>query len=204
MVRGVEPEEVDFEEMHYFRNKLNKVPTSLNHLLEINQSLPKDKKWILLPPTESGFHMYGENGVYNLKFLSADGTFEAVYDRQGRLVTDPRNMGTYNYVSHIVDKDLHSKYDIAPYFDFGNTKEDGEKDGATEYGKAALNVAKWETNLEAKRRWIDIKTETNPSKSPDIPDNIPDLNNFPQKSPEHFCFIQQKCSGKTNFGGGVC
>jgi hypothetical protein len=96
LVRDVEPEEVDFEEIHYFRNKLNKVTTSLNHLLEINQSLPKVRKWILLPPAESRFHMYGENGVYNLKFLSADGTFEAIYDRQGNLVTDPRNMGTYN------------------------------------------------------------------------------------------------------------
>ncbi|GHV48673.1 hypothetical protein FACS189499_08580 [Clostridia bacterium] len=48
--------------------------------------------------------MYGTNGEYNLKFVSLDGKYEAVYNKNGVLLkaeNDPINMGTYKYTPDI-------------------------------------------------------------------------------------------------------
>ncbi|GHV49392.1 hypothetical protein FACS189499_10440 [Clostridia bacterium] len=63
--------------------------------------------------------MYGTNGEYNLKFVSKDGKYEAVYNKDGVLLTvenDPVNMGTYNHASpdDIVN---HFFEDVRPYSD---------------------------------------------------------------------------------------
>ncbi len=52
---------------------------------------------------------------------------EAVYDFQGRLVTDLRYYGTYNYYSPTGgpwSKLMHFVVDIVPYILFGNTPDD--------------------------------------------------------------------------------
>jgi hypothetical protein len=70
--------------------------------------------------------MFGKDGEYNLKFLSADGHFEAVYDKKGEKLTqenDPLNMATFNYADYTSSYQKHTKYDIGPYFIWNNTKE---------------------------------------------------------------------------------
>lgn len=63
--------------------------------------------------------MHGNNGEYNLKFVSSDGIFEAVYNKDGKLLnrnTDPINMGTYNYASPNEQLGIyHVIYDVIPY-----------------------------------------------------------------------------------------
>ena len=52
-------------------------------------------------PSKSAFHMKGEDGEYNLKFVSFNGFIEAVYNKEGILLdenNDPINMGTYNFL----------------------------------------------------------------------------------------------------------
>ncbi len=70
--------------------------------------------------SESLFHLYGEDGAFNTKFISneGEGKYEAVYNKRGMLLTeenDPINMGTYNYCSHTVDKQMHQSLDVIPF-----------------------------------------------------------------------------------------
>ena len=110
------------KEIHFFRNKLNRAPKTLDEL--INES----EKWDLLGLEASQYHMYdteacydNEEGVYkgeyNLKFVSKDGKYEAVYNYKKELLTeynDPVNMGTYNYASPN-DPVNHFMFDVKPY-----------------------------------------------------------------------------------------
>ncbi|WP_238378848.1 hypothetical protein [Halalkalibacillus sediminis] len=111
-----------FERAHYFRNKLNKAPQTLEELIEFNKNNP-DKQWKLLKPIKSAFHM--NTSVYNVKFVSYDGHFEGVYNKERQLLTkenNPIDMGTYNLVD-ASDGGGHNKYDVTPYYEFGNVKE---------------------------------------------------------------------------------
>lgn len=110
------------EETHYFRNKLNRAPGTLEDMLCIPD------KWVLCKPRESLYHMNGKDGIYNLKFISNCGKYEAVYDKNGVLLTednDPVNMGTYNYADFQKDSDLHKKWDVSPYWEYNNVKGSG-------------------------------------------------------------------------------
>jgi len=95
------------EDLHYFRVKLNRAPESLDDMMKIDER----KNWTLLEPSMSIYHMFNTKacydekegkykGEYNLKFVSHDGKYEAVYNYAGVLLdenNDPVNMGTYNY-----------------------------------------------------------------------------------------------------------
>ncbi len=112
-----------YQELHYFRNYLNRSPETLGEMIQLNKSLSSDKKWRLLPPSDSMYHMYGTNGEYNVKLVSAEGFFEAVYNKNGTLLTqsnDPVNMGTYNYADPDNNKIKHGLYDVEPYYLWGN------------------------------------------------------------------------------------
>lgn len=70
--------------------------------------------------------MAGPDGEYNLKLLSADGHFEAVYDKEGTLLTQaksPENMGTFNYADPTSARERHTKYDVVPYLKWCNTPD---------------------------------------------------------------------------------
>lgn len=124
-------------EVHYFRNKLNVAPGNLKEMLKINSSLPPEKQWRLITVGSSLYHMQGEEGIYNLKFVSANGFCEAVYNKHGTLLTennDPINMGTFNYGAGIPVAGAHKKYDIDPYLEWGNTPDSPQK------GSAAINA----------------------------------------------------------------
>ena len=94
------------ESMHFFRNTLNAysgAPSKLDDMID----LAARGKWKLF---SAKYHMfnYGEiNGALNVKFLSEDGKFEAVYNTgTGEIVIDPANMGTYNYAPGSVNVHL--------------------------------------------------------------------------------------------------
>ena len=110
------------KDLHYFRNKLNRAPTTLDEMVALQLTLPLRERWILSAIDSSAFHMYDSdfspNGLYNLKFISYDGLFEAVYNQNGQLCTefnDPVNMGTYNYAGYKTDVLGHIWYDVYPY-----------------------------------------------------------------------------------------
>jgi RHS repeat-associated protein len=130
--------------VHYFRNILNRVPTNIEEIIT-----NKDD-WTLLGLDDSAYHMYGDGGEFNLKFVSNDGHYEAVfmptnYDAvkntanwwedysNWKLVgseteLEQANMGTYNFSLKVpvtkVENITHGLYDVYPYqfSGYGNTE----------------------------------------------------------------------------------
>ena len=113
-------------EEHYFRNNFNRAPKDLDDMVKTIKSDNSTFKWHLVSPYDTLLHMYGDKGEYNLKFISENGLFEAVYNYNGVLLTkdnDPTNMGTFNYADFIKEPQKHSMYDVLPYLVWNNTKE---------------------------------------------------------------------------------
>lgn len=121
------------EELHYFRNKINRAPDTIYKLLiESKKAETDDDKWVLFDYEHTLYHMFdtymSPDGVFNLKFVSSKNSgnmFEAVYNYDGVLLTaenDPVNCGTFNYCSDQIDKQLHKILDVNPYKDYGNVK----------------------------------------------------------------------------------
>jgi RHS repeat-associated protein len=108
----------EWEQWHYNRNSLNRKVTYDKVITE---------KWILMPSGKSIYHTMGEGNENNLKFVDPTGRHEAVFRPIGNgkyeLVTEPRNMGTYNY-SPPSNGLQHIRDDVVPYYIFGNTPED--------------------------------------------------------------------------------
>jgi len=121
-------------QVHYFKNKLNRAPNTLKELIDINKTVPVNKRWILLSVAGSGYHMQGVNGEYNLKFESYDYYDEAVYNKKGILLNEnnnPINMGSYNY--GVSSRKAHIRFDQLPYLIWGNAANSPQK------GKDAIN-----------------------------------------------------------------
>ncbi len=114
------------KEIHYFRNELNRygeAPEQLNAMIE----LVACGKWRQF---SSRYHRYEAaeyDAAYHVKFISANGRFEVVYHTEtGRIVTDPVNMGTYNYAPgslHPWKYYQHHQYDKVPWMKWGNTAQ---------------------------------------------------------------------------------
>ena len=149
------------KDMHYFRIKLNRAPATLDEMInEINSSDANDK-WTLYPMLTTRYHMFGENGEYNLKFGSSKNTdycYEAVYNIDGILLTEnnlPINMGTYNYCSDQNDSDLHQLLDVIPYKVWGNTPDESSKypgdDAKTQNGQNFNN------NIDAQNHRAEVE-----------------------------------------------
>lgn len=126
------------EKVHYFRNNLNRIPTTLQQLNS------QSSNWVLLKVGSFGYHMcstsFSETGSYNLKFISKNGRNEGVYinyygsnnknKNKGKACTektDPKNMGTYNFSGMYYAKGKASKeakdhfeLDMVPYYSYGN------------------------------------------------------------------------------------
>jgi RHS repeat-associated protein len=62
----------------------------------------------------------------NTKYVSPDGTREAIYDEDGQLVTDQRDVGTYNFVpaGTWLGNIVHTVVDMFPWVIFGNGDAD--------------------------------------------------------------------------------
>lgn len=133
------------EEMHYFRNTLNEyshAPVKLDDMI----TLAASDEWELF---SAKFHRYdfeGLDGAYNVKFISADGRFEAVYNTEtGEIVVDPVNMGTYNYAPGSINPVLyyrHHTLDKKPWKKWGNTAEVAYREIAALKSKHGTKAAK--------------------------------------------------------------
>ena len=136
-------------EQHLLRNYLNYAPETLEDLLAGRSEV----RWRISTPFSSAYHMFGEDGEYNIKFLSEDGRSEAVYNKQGILLTaenDPVNMATYNFSS---DWREHSDFDVKPYYVWGNV---GERPTFTE--KDVIdNIERFFRNREARVRYQEVR-----------------------------------------------
>lgn len=109
------------ETQHYFRNELN-LEYTYKQLEVLNQRLPNEERWKFVDTLASSYHMNGDIGTKNSKWVSADEHFEVVYDRKQKINRSESNMGTYNYYG-LSDAKNHYKYDVAPYYKWGNTQE---------------------------------------------------------------------------------
>jgi RHS repeat-associated protein len=97
---------------HYNRNQYNHPPGT--------EGAARGRNWVLQPNSKSVYHQQGGNGnIFNKKYLSPDGHQEAVYDRCGNLLTDPRNGPSFNFGT-----DDHIMLDVLPYFAWGNSPDD--------------------------------------------------------------------------------
>jgi hypothetical protein len=118
---------INSQEIHYFRVYFSRAPKTLDEMIRIILGNENNIfEWELLPWQNMAFHMYGRDGEYNLKFISADGHFEAVYNKNGILLTegnDSLNMGTFNYAHQLADQMTHYNLDVWPYFMWNNTEE---------------------------------------------------------------------------------
>ena len=123
------PEKIT-QEVHYFRNKLN-IEYNWKEFEKIQERLPEGRKWIqLTSPFENGFHQSTSDPFFsNRKYISYEGSFEAVYNSKDELLNEERaaiDMGTYNYSPFIYGKEgkkKHKKDDVYKYFLYENTKK---------------------------------------------------------------------------------
>jgi hypothetical protein len=77
---------------------------------------------VLYYTSEINIHqMNGASG--NQVFINEEGS-EAVFDKEGNLVTDCENMGSYNYADGQKQPLTHFSIDILPWLRWGNCRED--------------------------------------------------------------------------------
>ena len=108
-----------------YRNNYNVHPEKMADALKAGSG------WTQLSQAEAIWHTF--DAPQNLKFVK--GNYEAVFDsRTGLPVTDPRNMATFNIVSHLENAELHTKYDVNPYFRHGTGYAD-PTNAAQRYGR---------------------------------------------------------------------
>ena len=69
-------------------------------------------------------HQFTSPERSNKKYVSPDGKFEAIYDANGYLVDDPRDEGTYNFISPNEDGVGHFIVDVVPWIRHGNSPYD--------------------------------------------------------------------------------
>jgi hypothetical protein len=148
---------VDTEEEHYLRNHFSRAPETLSEMIATIKNNNMVFKWKLVSPDYAVLHMYGFDGEYNLKFISEDGHLEAVYNKEGRLLTeenDPVNMGTLNYADQVSNKEKRAVLDVLPYFLWTNTKETyiNMNENTGEYEEPS----DFNANQEAVERFINI------------------------------------------------
>lgn len=56
--------------------------------------------------------------------MSQNGHYEVILDSNGKIVTDPRDVGTYNFCSPQDDVLGHAFMDVIPWILYGNSPSD--------------------------------------------------------------------------------
>ncbi|MCL1919318.1 MAG: RHS repeat-associated core domain-containing protein, partial [Peptococcaceae bacterium] len=110
---------------------------SKNTNLPANQQAADNAKWInsndydaINNPNGGGpvasLHQNTATDGPNVKYVSPDGKKEVIYDYQGNMVIDPRDIGTYNFIpsGSIWGDAGHLIFDVIPWFLYGNSDED--------------------------------------------------------------------------------
>ena len=113
------------KEEHYNRNQNN-----IQFPEEYDETFFKD--WD--DSVSANCHQFSAPDRDNVKYVSPDGRYEAIYDVNNKLVTDPRDVGTYNFVSPNEDAFGHFVKDVIPWIQHGNSPDD-----STEWWQRALS-----------------------------------------------------------------
>jgi hypothetical protein len=143
-----------FRALHYARNLLNREPSSYQELVK-NNFMINGVEYQKMPKVGRFYHMLGLGGGDNIKVVSKDGRFEAVFNQEGKLLSyknDPKNMGTYNYAPSTRPETamFHTPCDVQTYKLLGNaeggagtmnTKD--EITGIMNYSIQVLNPINW-------------------------------------------------------------
>lgn len=98
---------------HYYRNQLNSN-------LPLTEQQAKSLGWHTVI---ANAHQFTKEDHKNLKLVSPNGKLEAVYKR-GHLITNPLDMGSYNYVPSEISYAGHFTKDIMPWIKYGNAPDD--------------------------------------------------------------------------------
>ena len=69
-------------------------------------------------------HQFTSPKRNNKKYVSTDGRFEVIYNDKGYRVDDPRDVGTYNFISPNKDGLGHVIVDVLPWIWYGNSPND--------------------------------------------------------------------------------
>jgi RHS repeat-associated protein len=71
-------------------------------------------------------HQFSAIDGPNVKFVSPDGFREVIYDSSGNMVTDPKDIGTYNYSPSgtFFGSIGHMAVDVVPWVLWGNSEDD--------------------------------------------------------------------------------
>jgi hypothetical protein len=152
-------ETVDTAEEHYLRNHFSRGPETLSEMIDTILNNNAAFGWKLLSPNETVLHQLGKNGEYNLKFVSDDGHFEIIYNKDGKKITqenDPKNMGTFNYADPVLNPRKHSVLDVMPYFIWGNTDKDKSYIELIDDNDENYEVPDYYQNSEAVNRYNNI------------------------------------------------
>ena len=119
--------ELKEKERNWNRNELMTLKVST---LEEARKLTEGGNPVLiqLDKMKSACHMQGTSKtadpLKNIKFVSVDGHYEFVFNELGLLVTDPVNMGTYNFYSPNDDPIGHFCSDVIPWIKWGTGPND--------------------------------------------------------------------------------
>lgn len=95
-----------------------------NYWMQDVTDLSDVNSWTELGRGEDVYHRQGEGNDGNRKFVSEDGHHEAVFTVCGKLVTDSRNRGSFNFFGPRSHPWLHTIFDVLPYIALGNTPRD--------------------------------------------------------------------------------
>ncbi len=97
---------------HHARNQYNQI-VSFNYAYKFWDST-----------VSAYYHQMGEGAENFKKFVSPDGHSELVFTSCGELVTDPVNIGTYNFSNPQEEPVQHFINDMLPYYIWGNSPND--------------------------------------------------------------------------------
>lgn len=102
-------------ELHYARNEINKN-------LPVTAKDAENANWHKIIANAHQFT--SKSSTENIKYVDPTGKFEAVYNNAGQLITNPLDMGSYNFSPSDISKLRHAKDDVLPWLIYGNTPDD--------------------------------------------------------------------------------
>jgi RHS repeat-associated protein len=115
------------QEEHYNRNSNNTIemPPTIDGVPDDWRTSDENDQTRERGPADNA-HQFSSPDRSNIKVVSPDGRMEAIYDSKGNLVTDPRDIGTYNFCpsGNIFQSIGHYVKDVKPWIRWGNTPDD--------------------------------------------------------------------------------
>jgi len=114
-------EDLDFNQqkiLHYHRNFYQPVP----ELPKTNKGFSWFDNWD--SKGETSTHNVGTSGNIDYRGMNEFKGIQAVYDKDGNLVTTPENMGTYDYISPNDNIFDHLNVDVKTWIELGNSTHD--------------------------------------------------------------------------------